>query len=65
MKILLGDFSATVDREDIFEPTIGNEILPHLKISLSRVQCSHIATFMNVIGRLQMGKPTIRLTIFL
>jgi exonuclease III len=25
MKILLGDFNAKVDREDIFEPTIGNE----------------------------------------
>jgi hypothetical protein len=27
MKILLGDFSAKVDREDIFKPTIGNESL--------------------------------------
>jgi exonuclease III len=25
MKILLGDFNAKVDREDIFKPTIGNE----------------------------------------
>jgi hypothetical protein len=25
MKILLGDFNAKVDREDIFQPTIGNE----------------------------------------
>jgi hypothetical protein len=25
MKILLGDFSAKVGREDIFKPTIGNE----------------------------------------
>jgi hypothetical protein len=24
MKILLGDFNAKVDREDIFKPTIGN-----------------------------------------
>jgi hypothetical protein len=27
MKILLGDFTAEVDREDIFKPTIGNESL--------------------------------------
>jgi exonuclease III len=27
MKILLGDFNAKVDREDIFKPTIGNESL--------------------------------------
>jgi hypothetical protein len=27
MKILLGDFSAKVGREDVFKPTIGNESL--------------------------------------
>jgi hypothetical protein len=27
MKILLGDFSAKVGRENIFKPTIGNESL--------------------------------------
>ena len=27
MKILLGDFNAKVGRENIFEPTIGNESL--------------------------------------
>jgi hypothetical protein len=27
MKILLGDFNAKVDREDIFKPKIGNESL--------------------------------------
>jgi hypothetical protein len=27
MKILLGDFSARVDKEDIFKPTIWNESL--------------------------------------
>jgi hypothetical protein len=26
MKILVGDFNAKVDREDIFKPTIWNEI---------------------------------------
>ena len=25
MKILLGDFNAKLEREDIFKPTIGNE----------------------------------------
>jgi exonuclease III len=58
MKILLGDFNAKVDREDIFEPTIGNESLheisndngvrlvnvPNLKTSESKVRCSHSAT---------------------
>jgi hypothetical protein len=77
MKMLLGDFSAKVNREYIFKSTIWNEslheisndngvrvILPHLKISLSKVQCSHIKTFINILGCLQMGKPTIRLTIY-
>jgi hypothetical protein len=27
MKILLGDFSAKVGKEDIFKPTVGNESL--------------------------------------
>jgi hypothetical protein len=27
MKILLGDFNAKVGREDIFNPTVGNESL--------------------------------------
>jgi exonuclease III len=27
MKILLGDFNASVGREDIFRPTVGNECL--------------------------------------
>jgi hypothetical protein len=77
MKILLGDFNAKVGREDIFKPTIGNEslhdisndtavrvVLPHLKISQLEVRCSHITTSINIVGLLQMGKPTIRFTIF-
>jgi hypothetical protein len=77
-KILLGNFNAKVGREDIFKPTIGNENLheicnangvrsanfAHLKTSESKVRCSHIATSINILGRLQVGKPTIRLTIF-
>jgi hypothetical protein len=78
MKILLGDYNAKVGREDIFKPTIGNESLheisndngvrlvnfPHLKTSESKVRCSHIATSINILGRILMGKPTIRLAIF-
>jgi exonuclease III len=32
MKILLGDFNAKVGREDIFEPTTGNESLHEISI---------------------------------
>jgi hypothetical protein len=73
MNILL-DFSAKVGREDIFKPTIENESLHKIsndngvtvvnfatsKNSHSKVRCSHIATSINILGRLQMGKPTIR-----
>jgi hypothetical protein len=65
IEILLQDFSANVGREDIFKPTIGNEILHgsindsevrvvNLVISknVSRVQCS------NSLGLLMMGKHT-------
>jgi hypothetical protein len=78
MKILLGDFNAEVRKEDIFKPTIRNESLHEIsndngvrvvnfatyKTSDSKVPCSHIATSINILGRLQMGKPTVRLTIF-
>jgi hypothetical protein len=65
MKILLGDLNAKVGRDDIFKPTVGNESLHEINnnISLSTVQCSHIAEFINILGRLQMGTPTVRLTI--
>jgi hypothetical protein len=78
MKILLGDFNAKVGREDIFKLTIGNESLHEIsndngvrlinfatsKSSQSKARCSHIAISINILGCLQMGKPTIRLTIF-
>jgi hypothetical protein len=43
MKILLGDFSATVGREDIFKPTIGNESCTKLVMSskLCHIKKSH------------------------
>jgi hypothetical protein len=50
MKILLGHLSVDLGGESIFQP-----------IKLSGVQCSQIRTFMNVLGRLLMGRLTIRL----
>jgi hypothetical protein len=73
MKILLGDFNAKVGSEHIFKSTIGNESLHKISndngvrlvnFATSKVRCSHIATSINILGRLQMGKPTIRLAIF-
>jgi hypothetical protein len=78
MKILLGDFNAKVGRKDIFKLTTGNESLHEIskdngvrlvnfatsKNLRLKVRCFHIATSINIIGRLEMGKPTIRLTIF-
>jgi hypothetical protein len=74
MEILLGDFSVNIGREDIFKLTIGNESLHEIsndngvrsvnfatskKISQSNERCSHIPTFINILGYLQMGKSTI------
>jgi hypothetical protein len=71
-------FNAKVGREDIFKSAIENQSLheisngngvrlvnfARLKTSESKVRCSQIATSINILGHLQMGKPTIRLTIF-
>jgi len=43
MKILLGDFSAKVGRENIFKPTIGNESL-HQDSNNNGVRIVNIAT---------------------
>jgi hypothetical protein len=62
MKILIGDFYAKVGREDIFKPTIGNEILHVIssdngdrlvnfatsKILKAKVRGSHISTSINI-----------------
>jgi hypothetical protein len=78
MKIMLGVFSSEVGREYIFKTRIRSETLheisnengvrivtlPYLQISLSKVRFSQISTSINILGHLQMGKPTIRLTIF-
>jgi hypothetical protein len=58
-KILLGDFNAKVGRENNFELTTGNESLHDLKMSVKNTMF-HIATFINLLGRLHMGKPTVR-----
>jgi hypothetical protein len=78
MKVLLGDFNAKVGREDFFKPTIGNESL-HIISNDNGVSLVNFATTknlrvkstmfplttsINILGHLQMGKSTIRLTIF-
>jgi hypothetical protein len=66
MKMLLDDFNAKVGRENIFEPTFGNESLHEIstdnevrvvnfatfKNYLSKAQCSRIAKFINTPGPL-------------
>jgi hypothetical protein len=47
MKILLGDFSAKVGREDIFKPTTGNES-PHEISNDNGVRSVSFATFKNL-----------------
>jgi hypothetical protein len=78
IKILLGDFNAKVDREGIFKPTIRNESLHKIssdngvrllnfatsKSLRVKNTMSPIATSINILGPLQMGKPTIRVPIF-
>jgi hypothetical protein len=78
MKILLGDLNAEVGREDIFKQTTANEslheisndngvrvvILPHPKILLSKIPCSHVVTFINLLGYLLMERCTTKLTTF-
>jgi hypothetical protein len=63
MKILLGDFNARVGKEDIFKPAIGNESLHEIsndsgvRVVQSKVQCSCIETFINVLGCVQVENP--------
>jgi hypothetical protein len=78
MEILLGDFNAKVGRKDIFKHTTGNESLHAIsndngvravnfatsKISLLKVQCSHIITFIKLLGHLLKEERTKKLTIF-
>jgi hypothetical protein len=78
MTILLGYIDVKVGKEDVFKPTIVKERLHEINndngVAIvnsatsenlkSKVPCSHIVAFVNLLGRLQMRKPTIRLTIF-
>jgi hypothetical protein len=53
MKILLGDFSAEVGREDIFKPTVGNESL-HETSNDNRVRVVNFATSKNLVVKITM-----------
>jgi hypothetical protein len=57
MKILLGDFNAKLGREDIFKPTVVNEILHEIS-SDNGVTVVYFATLKYIIalGLLLMGK---------
>jgi hypothetical protein len=48
MKILLGDFNAKVGRENIFKPTIGNEML-HQDGNDNGVRIINFATSKNLV----------------
>jgi hypothetical protein len=77
-KILLGDFNAKADREDMFKPTIGNESLHEIhndngirvvnfatsKNLIVKVQFFHIVTFINLLGHLLTERHATKLTIF-
>jgi hypothetical protein len=78
MKILLADFSAKVDKKDIFKPTVGNESLHKISNDngvrvvnfttfkkLSKVQYSHSVTYINLFEHFLMGRHKIKLSIFL
>jgi len=53
MKILLGDFNAKVGRENIFEPTIGNESL-HQDCNDNGVRTVNFATSKNLVVKSMM-----------
>jgi hypothetical protein len=75
MKILSGNFNDKMGRKDIFKLTTGNESLHNISnynglrvINFALFEnltekstCSHITTSINIIGHLQMVKPTITL----
>jgi hypothetical protein len=63
------DFNAKVCREDIYKQTTGNESLHEISNHngvrvVNFATGKNLATSINILGRLQMGNPTIRLTIF-
>jgi hypothetical protein len=78
MIILLGSFNANIGREDIFEPTIGNESLHKIsndngvrvvnivtsKVLLPKVRCSNVVKFINSLRHILKERLTTKLTIF-
>jgi hypothetical protein len=56
MKILLGEFNAKVERKNIFNPTIGNEIL-HLDSNNIGVSVVNFATSKNLVVKNTMFPP--------
>jgi len=44
MKILLGDFSVKVGREDIFKPTVKNESLHEWNCHIKKSDCQEYST---------------------
>jgi hypothetical protein len=53
MKILIGDFNAKVGRENIFKPTIGNEIL-HQDSNDNGIRIINFATSKNLVVKSTM-----------
>jgi hypothetical protein len=53
MKILLGDFNATVGRETIFKPTVGNESL-HQDSNDNGARILNFATSKNLVVKSMM-----------
>ena len=56
MKILIGDFNAKVERENIFKPTIGNDSL-HQDINDNGDRIVNLATSKNLIVKRPMFPP--------
>jgi hypothetical protein len=74
MRILSGDYTAKLGRDDIFKPTVGNESLHQgtngngVRIvnfatskNIVKTRCSCTETFINTPRPLLMGRPTPRL----
>jgi hypothetical protein len=57
MKITLGDFNAKVGRENIFKPTIGNELLHQDSNNNNGVRIVNFATSKNLVFKSTMFSP--------
>jgi hypothetical protein len=76
-KMLIGDLSVQVGKEDSFKPTIENERLHEnsndngvgvgnyaTSENQVNIQCFHIVTFINLLPHLLMERLTMKFTIF-